>query len=69
MDGKDVNGLKLEKIGPNFSSFDVVFSKITKNVITVSSSSYNLFDIFLTVLQKHFMWLKALINDFSTELT
>jgi len=28
--GKDGNGLKLEKIGPIFSSFDAVFSKISK---------------------------------------
>jgi len=31
-DGKDGNGLKLEKNGPNFSSFDAMFSKITKTL-------------------------------------
>jgi len=36
-DGKDGNGLQLEKIGPIFSSFDAMFSKITKNIIMVSS--------------------------------
>jgi len=30
MDGKDGNGLKPEKIWPIFSSFDAMFSKITK---------------------------------------
>ena len=28
-DGKDGNGLKLDKIGPMFSSFDAMSSKIT----------------------------------------
>ena len=32
-DGKDGNGLKLEKIGPLFSSFDAVISKITKKIL------------------------------------
>jgi len=36
-DGKDGNGLKLEKIGPIFSSFDAVFSNITQKIIMVSS--------------------------------
>ena len=36
-DGKDGNGLKLEKIGPIFSSFDVMFSNVTKKIIIVSS--------------------------------
>ena len=30
-DGKDENGLKLEKIGPNFSSFDAMSSKFTND--------------------------------------
>jgi len=29
--------LKLEKIGPIFSSFDAMFSKITKKIMIVSS--------------------------------
>ena len=37
MDGKDGNGLKLEKIGPIFSRFDAMSSKITKIIIMVSS--------------------------------
>ena len=36
-DGKDGNGLKLEKIGPIFSSFDATFSKITRKILMVSS--------------------------------
>ena len=32
-DGKDGNGLKLEKIGLIFSSFDAMFSKITKKLL------------------------------------
>jgi len=35
-DGKDGNGLKLEKIGPIFSSFDAMFLKITIKIIMVS---------------------------------
>ena len=37
MDGKDGNGLKLEKIGLIFSSFDAMSSKISKIIIMVSS--------------------------------
>ena len=48
-DGKDGNGLKLEKIGPIFSSFDAMFSKITKKIIIVSSPWENSFDFFLVV--------------------
>ena len=36
-DGKDGNVLKLKKIGPIFSSFDAMSSKVTKIVIVVSS--------------------------------
>ena len=36
-DGKDGNGLKLEKIGPIFSSFDAMSPKITTKIIVVSS--------------------------------
>ena len=32
-DGKDENGLKLEKVGPTFSSFDAISTKNNKNVI------------------------------------
>ena len=40
-DGKDgkSNGLKLEKIGPVFSSFDSMSSKVTKIIIIMASSS------------------------------
>ena len=37
MDGKDGNGLKLENIGPIFSSFDAISSKITQKIVMVNS--------------------------------
>ena len=55
-DGKDGNGLKLEKIGPLFSSFDAVFSKITKKNTMVSSPRQNSFNILIVVLQEHFWY-------------
>ena len=36
-DGKDGDGLKLEKIGPIFSGLDALSSKITKKIVKVSS--------------------------------
>ena len=36
-DGKDGNGVNLEKIGPISSRFDAISSKITRIVIMVSS--------------------------------
>ena len=55
-DGKDGNGLKLEKIGPIFSSFHTMSSKITNNIIMVSSPWKNSFDIFLIVLEEYFVY-------------
>jgi len=55
-DGKDGNGLKLEKIGPIFSSFDAMFSKITKKILRLVLPEKNSFDIFLIVLQEHFVY-------------
>ena len=37
MAGMETAGLKLEKIGPMFSSFDAMSSKITVTIIMVSS--------------------------------
>ena len=36
-DGKDGNGLNLEKIGPIFSSFDAMFSQNHQKIIMASS--------------------------------
>ena len=33
----ELNGLRLDKIGPVFSSFDAMSSKTTKKIIMVSS--------------------------------
>ena len=32
-DGKDGDGLKLEKVGPTFSSFNAMPAKITKQIL------------------------------------
>ena len=50
MDGKDGNGLKLEKTGQIFSSFDAMSSNITKIIIVVSYPWQNSFDILLIVV-------------------
>ena len=55
-DGKDENGLKFQKFGPFFSSFDVTSLKLTTIIFMVSSSWQSSFDIFLIVLQEHFMY-------------
>ena len=36
-DGKDGNGLKLEKAGPTFSCFNAMPVKITRKIIMASS--------------------------------
>jgi len=48
--------LKLEKIGPIFSSFDAMFSKITKKILWLALPEKNSFDIFLVVLQEPFVY-------------
>ena len=58
-DGKDENGLKLEKVGPTFSSFDAISTKNNKNVIMGCSFWYNSLDIHL---------IRPLSNNFSEEL-
>ena len=55
-DGKDGNWLKLEKIGPIFSSFDAMSSKITKKIDMFSTPWQTSCDIFLIVLQEHFVY-------------
>ena len=62
-DGKDAHGLKLEKVGPDFSSFNAMPAKPTKNYYT-PYSFINLFDIFFITLQGHVfcVWVKALRN-------
>ena len=44
-DGKDGNGLKLEKIGPIFSSVNAVSSKITPKILWLALSDKTLFHI------------------------
>ena len=62
-DCKDAHGLKLEKVGPDFSSFNAMPVKPTKNYYT-QCSFVNLFDIFFITLQGHAfcVWVKALRN-------
>ena len=54
-DGKDggKGGLKLEKVGPIFSSLNAMPAEITKNIVMMSASWWNLFDIFVMTLQEH----------------
>ena len=54
--GKDGNGLKLEKTEPMFSTCDAMTSKNYQKIILVSSPEQNSFDIFLIALQEHFMY-------------
>ena len=35
LEGKNVHGLKLEKVGPTFSSFNVITAKMTSQIILV----------------------------------
>ena len=68
-DGKDGNGLKLEKIGPLFSSFDAMPSNITKIIIMVSSPWQNsFFDVFLVVLQVQFVYRPCYTRQFFLQL-
>ena len=69
-DSKDGHGLKLQKVVPTFSSFNVMPAKIIKKIL-VSFPWWNLFDIDLLHHCKGTLclWGKPLGNDFSTELT
>ena len=55
-DGKDEHGLKVEKVGPTFSSFNAMPAKLTKNIVMVSDCLRNLSDIFFITLQEHFVY-------------
>ena len=35
LEGKNVHGLKLEKVGPTFSSFNAITAKMTSKIILV----------------------------------
>ena len=66
-DGKDGYGFKLDKVRPILSSFNDVTTKITKKLNTVSAPWWNLFLYNATGAFR--VWVKALSNDFRTELT
>ena len=66
-DGKDGYGFKLDKVRPILSSFNDVTTKITKKLNTVSAPWWNLFLYNATGAFR--VWIKALSNDFRTELT
>ena len=48
--GKDGHGLKIEKVRPTFPSFNIVPSKINKNIIMVGVPLWNLIDIQFFIL-------------------
>ena len=66
-DGKDGYGFKLDKVRPVLSSFNDVTAKITKKLNTASAPWWNLFLYNATGAFR--VWVKALSNDFKTELT
>ena len=58
MDGKDGQGLKLEKMRPTFSSFDTMPAKITKTLPwLVLPDEIWMFDIFFITLLEYFMYM------------
>ena len=58
-DGKDGHGLKLEKFGPTFSSFEAMAAKITRNVFSLVLSDL----YFLPNSTGAFcVWVKALLK-------
>ena len=61
---KDMDQLKLEKIGPIFHVFRLCLQKSLKYVM-VSAPWWNLFDIFFITLLEHFVSVKALRNNLS----
>ena len=61
---KDMDQLKLEKIGPIFHVFRLCLQKSPKCVM-VSAPWWNLFDIFFITLLEHFVSVKALGNNLS----
>ena len=38
LEGKDVHGFKLEKVGPTFSGFNAITAKMTLKIILVGAS-------------------------------
>ena len=38
LEGKDVHGLKLEKVGPTFTGFNAITAKMTAKIILVGAS-------------------------------
>ena len=54
-DGKSEYGLKREKIGPTFSSFNATNAKSQKQIAMVIAPWWKFFDIFIS-LQEHFIY-------------
>lgn len=68
-DSKVVHGLKLENVGPAVSGSNVIPVKFSKTISMVYSSSGEFFwDIFFVTKGVFYVCLKALSNDFSSEL-
>ena len=55
-DGKDGYRLKLENVGPTFSSVNAMPAKLTKKIIMVIAALWNLFDICFIALQEYFVY-------------
>ena len=69
-DSKDGHGLKLEKTGPTLSSFNAMPAKMTKNYFGQCFLIHFSVWYFLHNFTGAFcVWVNALSNDFSTELT
>ena len=66
-DGKDGYRFKLDKVRPILSSFNDVTAKIIKKLSMVSAPWWSLFLYNATGAFR--VWIKALSNDFRTELT
>jgi len=49
-------GWNVKKLGQFFSSFDALFWKNTKKILWLALPEKNSFDIFLIVLQEHFVY-------------
>ena len=64
------HGLKFEKVGSTFSSFNAMLAKIAQKLLWLVFLGKNLFDIFFINSTGVFcVWEKAPRNDFSTKLT
>ena len=69
MDGKDGKELKFYKVGPIFSSSTVMPPKIDKKKIWLLFNKTGLIASSKLYTRAFCVWVKALNNDFSTELT